>query len=97
MVAWISWIWPPPVHRYRFGLFRPLQFVPVLFGISIASFVLVSSPAVLQGRSWARATTTELANRDGSVCLNAFRGGSKWIGRSFQAAAGIGVARLVYA
>jgi hypothetical protein len=37
------------------------------------------------------------ARRGGSVCLNTVRGASKWIGRSFQAAAGIGVARLVYA
>lgn len=29
------------MHRYRFVLFRPLQFLPVLFGISIVTFVLV--------------------------------------------------------
>ncbi|WP_122521708.1 MULTISPECIES: ABC transporter permease [Pannonibacter] len=29
------------MHRYRFVLFRPLQFLPVLFGISIITFVLV--------------------------------------------------------
>lgn len=52
------------MHRYRFVLFRPLQFVPVLFGISIVTFVLVrlipGDPArVLLG---ARATPTALAN-----------------------------------
>ena len=29
------------MHRYRFVLYRPLQLLPVLFGISIVSFVLV--------------------------------------------------------
>jgi hypothetical protein len=29
------------MHRYRFVLTRPLQFLPVLFGISIITFVLV--------------------------------------------------------
>ncbi|QPC88100.1 ABC transporter permease subunit [Mesorhizobium sp. NBSH29] len=29
------------MHRYRFVLFRPLQFLPVLFGISVITFVLV--------------------------------------------------------
>lgn len=29
------------MHRYRFVLFRPLQFIPVLIGISIITFVLV--------------------------------------------------------
>lgn len=29
------------MHRYRFVLFRPLQFLPVLFGISLITFVLV--------------------------------------------------------
>jgi peptide/nickel transport system permease protein len=29
------------MHRYRFVLFRPLQFLPVLFGISIITFILV--------------------------------------------------------
>lgn len=29
------------MHRYRFMLFRPLQFLPVLFGISVITFVLV--------------------------------------------------------
>lgn len=52
------------MHRYRFVLFRPLQFVPVLFGISIVTFILVrlipGDPArVLLG---ARATPTALAN-----------------------------------
>ena len=37
------------------------------------------------------------AERGGSVCLNTVRVVSKWIGRSFQSAAGIGVARLMYA
>ena len=36
-------------------------------------------------------------DRGGSVCLNTVGGVSKWIGRSFQAAAGIGVATLMYA
>ena len=35
--------------------------------------------------------------RGGSGCLNTVRGVSEWIGRPFQAAAGIGVARLMYA
>ena len=35
--------------------------------------------------------------RGGSVCLNTVRVVSKWIGRSFQSAAGIGVAALMYA
>ena len=29
------------MHRYKFVLYRPLQFLPVLFGISIITFVLV--------------------------------------------------------
>ena len=29
------------MHRYRFVLFRPLQFLPVLFGISVITFILV--------------------------------------------------------
>ena len=29
------------MHRYRFVLYRPLQFLPVLFGISVITFVLV--------------------------------------------------------
>lgn len=29
------------MHRYRFVLFRPLQFLPVIFGISVLTFVLV--------------------------------------------------------
>ncbi|MGB4829329.1 MAG: ABC transporter permease [Paracoccaceae bacterium] len=52
------------MHRYRFVLFRPLQFLPVLFGISIIIFVMVrlipGDPArVLLG---ARATPTAIAN-----------------------------------
>ena len=35
--------------------------------------------------------------RGGSVCLNTVWGVSKWLRRPFQAAAGIGVARLMYA
>lgn len=31
------------MHRYRFLLFRPLQLLPVLFGISILTFVMVRS------------------------------------------------------
>jgi peptide/nickel transport system permease protein len=31
------------MHRYSFVLYRPLQLIPVLFGISILSFVLVKS------------------------------------------------------
>jgi peptide/nickel transport system permease protein len=31
------------MHRYRFILTRPLQFIPVLFGISVITFVLVRS------------------------------------------------------
>ncbi|WP_337270555.1 ABC transporter permease [Oryzifoliimicrobium ureilyticus] len=52
------------MHRYRFILTRPLQFLPVIFGVSIVTFVLVrlipGDPArVLLG---ARATPTALAN-----------------------------------
>ncbi|WP_445681915.1 ABC transporter permease [Radicibacter daui] len=31
------------MHRYRFVLYRPLQLIPVLFGISVITFVLVRS------------------------------------------------------
>lgn len=52
------------MHRYRFVLYRPLQLIPVLVGISIITFVLVHSipgdPArILLGT---RATPTALAN-----------------------------------
>jgi peptide/nickel transport system permease protein len=52
------------MHRYRFVLFRPLQFLPVLLGISIITFILVrlipGDPArVLLG---ARSTPTAIAN-----------------------------------
>ncbi|TIY06233.1 MAG: ABC transporter permease, partial [Mesorhizobium sp.] len=52
------------MHRYRFVLYRPLQFLPVLFGISAITFVLVrlipGDPArVLLGT---RATPTAIAN-----------------------------------
>jgi len=52
------------MHRYRFVLLRPLQFLPVLFGISVITFVLVrlipGDPArILLG---ARATPTAIAN-----------------------------------
>ena len=52
------------MHRYRFILFRPLQFLPVLFGISAITFVLVrlipGDPArILLGT---RATPTAIAN-----------------------------------
>ena len=50
--------------RYKFVLYRPIQFLPVLFGISVVTFVLVrlipGDPArVLLG---ARATPTAIAN-----------------------------------
>lgn len=52
------------MQRYRFVLFRPLQFIPVLIGISIITFVLVrlipGDPArLLLGT---RATPTAIAN-----------------------------------
>jgi peptide/nickel transport system permease protein len=52
------------MHRYRFVLFRPLQLIPVLIGISVITFVLVrlipGDPArILLGT---RATPTALAN-----------------------------------
>jgi peptide/nickel transport system permease protein len=52
------------MHRYRFVLFRPLQFLPVLFGISVITFILVrlipGDPArVLLG---ARSTPEAIAN-----------------------------------
>lgn len=52
------------IHRYRFVLYRPLQFLPVLFGISVITFILVrlipGDPArVLLGT---RATPTAIAN-----------------------------------
>lgn len=51
------------MHRYKFVLYRPLQFLPVLFGISVITFILVrlipGDPArVLLG---ARATPTAIA------------------------------------
>ena len=51
------------MHRYKFVLYRPIQFLPVLFGISVVTFVLVrlipGDPArVLLG---ARATPTAIA------------------------------------
>ena len=40
------------MHRFRFALYRPLQLIPVLFGIGLITFVLVRSipgdPARLQ-------------------------------------------------
>jgi peptide/nickel transport system permease protein len=52
------------MHRYRFVLYRPLQLIPVLIGISIITFVLVrlipGDPArILLG---ARSTPTAIAN-----------------------------------
>ncbi|TIL60783.1 MAG: ABC transporter permease [Mesorhizobium sp.] len=52
------------MHRYKFVLYRPIQLLPVLFGISVVTFVLVrlipGDPArVLLG---ARATPTAIAN-----------------------------------
>jgi peptide/nickel transport system permease protein len=52
------------MHRYRFVLTRPLQFLPVLFGISVITFILVrlipGDPArVLLG---ARSTPSAIAN-----------------------------------
>jgi peptide/nickel transport system permease protein len=52
------------MHRYKFVLYRPIQFLPVLFGISVVTFVLVrlipGDPArVLLG---SRATPTAIAN-----------------------------------
>lgn len=52
------------MHRYRFVLTRPLQFLPVIFGISVITFVLVrlipGDPArVILGT---RATPTAIAN-----------------------------------
>ena len=41
--------------------------------------------------------TTNAIERGGSVCLNSFWGVLKWLSRPFQAAAGIGVAKLMYA
>ncbi len=51
------------MHRYKFILYRPLQFLPVLFGISVITFILVrlipGDPArVLLGT---RATPTAIA------------------------------------
>ena len=51
------------MHRFRFVLYRPLQPLPVLFGISVVTFMLVRSipgdPArILLGT---RATPTALA------------------------------------
>ena len=42
-------------------------------------------------------TGDAMVDRGGSVYLNTFRGVSKWMSRPFYAAAGIGVARLMYA
>ncbi len=51
------------MHRYKFVIYRPLQFLPVLFGISVITFILVrlipGDPArVLLGT---RATPTAIA------------------------------------
>ncbi|AYG69364.1 MULTISPECIES: ABC transporter permease [unclassified Rhizobium] len=52
------------MHRYKFVLTRPLQFLPVLFGISVITFVLVrlipGDPA--RNILGTRATPTALAN-----------------------------------
>jgi len=52
------------MHRYRFVLSRPLQFLPVIFGISLITFVLVrlipGDPA--RNILGTRATPTALAN-----------------------------------
>lgn len=52
------------MHRYRFVLTRPLQFLPVIFGISVITFVLVrlipGDPA--RNILGTRATPTALAN-----------------------------------
>ncbi|RYH07858.1 ABC transporter permease [Tropicimonas sp. IMCC6043] len=52
------------MHRFRFILYRPIQFIPVLFGISVITFVLVrlipGDPArIILGT---RASPTALAN-----------------------------------
>ncbi|WLS05356.1 ABC transporter permease [Shinella oryzae] len=52
------------MHRYRFVLTRPLQFLPVIFGISVITFVLVrlipGDPA--RNILGTRATPTAIAN-----------------------------------
>ncbi|MGA1804731.1 ABC transporter permease [Rhizobium sp. HT1-10] len=52
------------MHRYRFILTRPLQFVPVLFGISVITFILVrlipGDP--VRNILGTRATPTAIAN-----------------------------------
>lgn len=52
------------MHRYRFVLSRPLQFLPVIFGISVITFILVrlipGDPA--RNILGTRATPTALAN-----------------------------------
>lgn len=52
------------MHRYRFVLSRPLQFLPVVFGISVITFILVrlipGDPA--RNILGTRATPTALAN-----------------------------------
>ena len=50
-----------------------------------------------QARTHRLGELRERGKRGGSVCLNTVRGVSKWLRRPFQAAAGIGVARLMYA
>ncbi|MFA1626471.1 ABC transporter permease [Rhizobium mongolense] len=52
------------MHRYRFVLTRPLQFLPVIFGISVITFILVrlipGDPA--RNLLGSRATPTAIAN-----------------------------------
>ncbi len=48
-------------------------------------------------RKFAPSDLQALDERGGSVCLHTFRGVSKWLRRPCQAAAGIGVAMLMYA
>ena len=53
--------------------------------------------AMLEGSAASLRAMPERLDRGGSVCLHTVRGVSEWIGRPIQAAAGIGVAKLMYA
>ena len=64
-------------------------------GAQPGSFILAELTETLNNIQ--RSTMGRASERGGSVCLNTVRVVSKWIGRSFQSAAGIGVAALMYA
>ena len=63
------------MHRYRFILLRPFQLIPVLFGISIVTFVLVrlipGDPArvLLGARATPSASAVAVMTLSGTVAV----------------------------